>query len=59
MNQTQQFANELDKLVHRFRQEWELEYAQMVGVLTMKAFILMFESMEMEVDDDDGEESWK
>jgi hypothetical protein len=41
MNQAQQFANELDKLVERFAQEWDLEYAQVIGVLMMKAHLIM------------------
>ena len=60
MKQTEQFSSELDRIIHRFRQEWDLEYAQMVGVLTMKAFELMYESTEKEEgEDDDGQESWQ
>ena len=43
-NQTMQLADELDKLIHRFKLEYDLEYAQVVGVLTMKAHLLMNEA---------------
>ena len=38
------FANELDALVHRTRQEYDLEYAQVIGVLMMKSHTLMDEA---------------
>jgi hypothetical protein len=41
MSQTIQFANELDKLIERFAHEWDLEYAQVVGVLMTKIFLLI------------------
>lgn len=42
--QTQHLADELDKLVERFRQEYEVTYASVVGVLHMKALLLCLES---------------
>ena len=44
MNEVQQFANELDALIHRYSQEWDLDYAQVIGVLMMKAHLLMDEA---------------
>lgn len=41
--QTDHFANELDKLVDRFRSEYEMSYAQVVGVLEMKKWLLCSE----------------
>ncbi len=46
MNQTKAFADQLDRLIDRFRDEWDLEYATVVGVLTMKAHLLMNEAEE-------------
>ena len=43
-DQTKAFAEELDSLVERFRQEFDLTYAGAVGVLTMKAYLLCRES---------------
>lgn len=42
--QTQHFADELDNLVERFRKEYDLTYAAVVGTLQMKAFTLMQEA---------------
>jgi hypothetical protein len=44
--QTDAFADELDKLVDRFRQEFDLTYAQAVGVLHMKAHLLCEDASE-------------
>lgn len=46
-DQTKAFADELDKLVHRFRSEYEITYAAVVGCLTMKAHTLMTEASEL------------
>ncbi len=42
--QIRHFGDEIDKLVDRFRDEYELPYASIVGVLNMKAFLLCRES---------------
>lgn len=42
--QTDAFANELDALVDRFRSEFDLTYAVVVGVLHMKAHLLCVEA---------------
>jgi len=52
MNQTDHFAKELDRLVERFRQEYDLEYAQVIGVLAIKTHLLIAEALEEE----DGDE---
>lgn len=40
------FGDELDKLVDRFRSEYDLSYAAVVGTLMMKAHVLMDEASE-------------
>jgi hypothetical protein len=52
--QTTQFANELDKLVQRFRAEYDLTYAAVVGVLQMKSHLLCQEAEEREDGDEDS-----
>lgn len=44
--QTDAFANDLDKLVERYRQEFDMSYAQIVGTLYMKCHILCSEAEE-------------
>ena len=46
--QVEHFANELDRLVDRFRSEYDMNYACVVGVLQMKAFLLFQEAQERE-----------
>lgn len=46
--QTDAFANDLDKLVERYRQEFEMSYAQIVGTLYMKNHLLCTEAEERE-----------
>lgn len=38
------FGDELDRLVNRFRSEYEISYAAIVGVLFMKAHLLCGEA---------------
>lgn len=45
-DQTFHFADELDKLVDRFREEYDLSYAAIVGSLHMKAHLLCEEASE-------------
>lgn len=42
--QVQQFADELDRLVERFRAEYDLSYAAVVGTLHMKANLMCSEA---------------
>ena len=44
--QTEAFADDLDKLVQRYTGEFDLSYAQAVGVLQMKSWLLMQEASE-------------
>lgn len=44
MNNIDQFANELDALVRRYRQEADLTFAEVIGALQMKAWVLMAEA---------------
>lgn len=45
-DQIDHFADELDKLVNRFRSEYEMSYASVVGTLEMKIHLLCQESAE-------------
>jgi hypothetical protein len=38
------FADELDKMIHRFSSEFDLSYAIVVGVLQMKVHLLCAEA---------------
>jgi hypothetical protein len=42
--QTKAFADDLDKLVERYRQEFDVTYAQIVGTLQMKLWLLCNEA---------------
>ncbi len=44
--QTRRFAEDLDKLVDRYSDEYDVTYAQVVGVLTMKAHSICHENDE-------------
>lgn len=44
MNNIDQFANELDALVRRYRNEADLTFAEVIGALQMKAWVLMAEA---------------
>ena len=46
--QTYAFGHELDSLVDRFRSEFEMTYASIIGTLIMKANLLTSESTEEE-----------
>lgn len=48
------FAGDLDSLVHRFRYEFDLSYASVIGVLTLKAHALCAESLNG--DDEEGDD---
>lgn len=38
------FCDELDRLVHRFRMEYDLTYGEVVAALEFKKFTMMMES---------------
>lgn len=44
--QQRQFSEELDKLIDRFRKEYEISYASVVGSLTIKIHLLCTEAEE-------------
>lgn len=50
-DQVTQFANELDKLVERFRAEYNISYAGVVGTLEIKAWLLCQEASERKEDE--------
>ena len=45
------FASDLDKLIERYRLEFELTYAAVIGVLFLKAHLLCDESTDVEDDE--------
>lgn len=53
--QVDQFSKDLTKLVDRYRDEYDMVYAEMVGVLHMKAFHLCHEAHENNEDDEEQE----
>jgi hypothetical protein len=46
MNHLDQFCNELDRLVCRYRQEADFSYAEIIGALNMRMWTLMHEAQE-------------
>lgn len=44
--QIDHFANEIDRLADRYRSEYEMSYASVVGVLQMKIHLLCDEASE-------------
>lgn len=51
MNHTEQitaFADDIDRLVERYRNEFDLTYASVIGVLFMKAHLLCNEAGDRE-----------
>lgn len=51
--QTASFADELDKLIERFRSEYDMSYAQVVGVLEFKKWLLCSEVSEESEENDE------
>lgn len=49
--QTQAFADDLDRLVERYRSEFELTYAAVVGALHMKAHLMCAEAKDKAEED--------
>lgn len=47
------FANDLDRLVDRYRDEFDLDYGSVVGILFMKAHLLSDEAVAQHEDDDE------
>lgn len=47
-SQTEHFADDLDKLVNRYRSEYDIQYASLVGVLQMKIHLLCQEAEQRE-----------
>jgi hypothetical protein len=50
--QAKAFAEDLDRLVNRYRDEFELTYGSVVGVLFIKASLLSLEAEKGEGDED-------
>lgn len=53
-DQVEIFASELDKLVYRFAEEFELTYAAIVGALQMKSHALCADAMASDDDEEIG-----
>lgn len=51
------FANDIDNLVERYRREYDISYAAILGVLNMKIHLLCEEATARanELDDEDDE----
>jgi hypothetical protein len=49
--QTDAFSDDLDKLIERYRAEFDMTYAQIVGVLVIQQHILIKEALEIPGDD--------
>lgn len=45
--QINHFADDLDNLVERYRSEYDISYASIVGSLSMKAFLLAQEASDL------------
>lgn len=50
------FANDIDKLVERYKQEFDMTYAAAVGVLFMKAQLLSLETVKFTMEGDEEED---
>lgn len=50
--QTTAFANDLDKLVDRYRLEFDMSYAAVVGTLQMKSWLLSQEANDENEDEE-------
>jgi murein L,D-transpeptidase YcbB/YkuD len=53
LEQTQAFSDTLDAAIDRFTQEFDLSYASVIGVLTMKAIEITIQSSINYEDDDE------
>jgi hypothetical protein len=47
-DQVRHLADELDRLIERFRSEYDLNYAAVVGTLQMKCYLLCQEAQDRE-----------
>ena len=54
--QVNQFSDELDRLVERFRSEYDLDYASMIGCLHLKVHFVSQEAYE-EAEEEPGNPS--
>lgn len=44
IDQTAHFANDLERLIDRYRAEYDITYAQLVGVLHIQSHLLCLEA---------------
>jgi len=52
-NQTVHFANDLERLINRYRSEYDITYAQLVGVLHIQSHLLCREAEERSKPEED------
>lgn len=55
-DQTTHFANDLERLINRYRDEYDITYAQLVGVLHIQSFMLCREAEERSKPEEDDDE---
>lgn len=54
-DQTAHFANDLERLINRYRDEYDITYAQLVGVLHIQSHLLCREAERLADDAQNGE----
>jgi hypothetical protein len=54
-DQTHAFANAIEKVISHYRDEFDLTYAAIIGVLTIQTQALCAEALEDEEDEDDDD----
>lgn len=54
-DQTTHFAHDLERLINRYRAEYDLPLAYMVGTLHIQSALLILEAKKRSEDDDDSE----
>ena len=53
-DQTTHFANDLERLINRYRDEYDLSYAQMIGAMYFTLHLLCREAEQKIDDEEDG-----
>ncbi len=53
------FSNDIDALVDRYREEYDMMYSSFLGVMFMKCHLLMNEASSRYEDKNDKEDDWK
>lgn len=53
-DQTTHFANDLERLINRYRDEYDITYAQLIGTLHLTMHLLCREAEQKIDDEEDG-----